>query len=87
MPAPVALAPVPAGTCDIPYTGPALLEFGVAGATFTDTIDTSCVSSVTLSLLISHLGSLETSGAAIDTLNVSYSGRQWFCHAMAKHCW
>jgi hypothetical protein len=71
-PAPVAPAPVPA-KCQVPWVGPDY-DIGINGLEEIEIIDTSCVTlkDVLISVEISHLGSLETSGGAKDTLQVFY---------------
>jgi len=61
----------PTGSCDVPWTGPDY-DIGVTGLTDTQTIDTSCVGDVTIRLELSNIGSLETSGAAVDTFQTFY---------------
>jgi hypothetical protein len=61
----------PTLSCAVPWNGPDY-NIGSAGGTDTQTIDTSCVGDVTISMTISNLGSLESSGSGLDTLQVFY---------------
>jgi len=61
----------PGSTCNVPWIGPDY-NIGVAGLSDVQIIDTSCAGDVTMSMSINHLGSLETSGSALDTLQVFY---------------
>jgi hypothetical protein len=72
-------APVPAPadgpssepSCDVPWTSPRYV-ISVDGMNDTQTIDTSCLADITIAVSISHDGSLETSGASIDTVQIYY---------------
>jgi len=58
-------------TCNVPWIGPDY-NIEVVGLNDTQVIDTACAGDVTISMSISHLGKLETSGAGLDTLQVFY---------------
>jgi len=65
-------APTPTPTCVLPWTGPNY-NIGSNGLDVTTaSINTSCVGDVTISLTLTHLGVMETSGFAKDTLQVFY---------------
>jgi hypothetical protein len=65
------LKPVVAAACDVPWTGLAY-TIDQNGFSKTDIIDTSCLDDITIAVRISHKGSLETSGGAMDYVQIYY---------------
>ena len=81
--------PTPPPPCAIPWSAATSYTFGPSGLEFTEILSTDCVTSITLSMDISHTGGadgLEASGFAMDTLQSFFkiddgAEQTWFDYA------